>query len=240
MCRRRYSYAFFSFVMGDYSSANDPIVMDYINGMTTSEKVNLLSLSFDYLWFLCWGVDSTMSNFYRGTTKIFGEVRDEHFKMRNTRDYFVKRAKFEQNFTADGGRHLKFLLGRAKFHGELWEIPKGRKKHNSESDLACATREFTEETGVRKKMYTLLCDKDPISYSYSVNNFTYINKYYIAVVPTEYNTGKVAQPKLRACVGSIVDAPVEMKWMRLAQIETLELSEIHLQNVRLLFKKVRS
>lgn len=230
MSRRRYTYAFFSFVMGDYTSANDPRVIEHISGMTTAEKVNLTSLNFDYLWFLCWGTDPTTVSFYRGTTKIFGEIRDEYFKSRNVRDYIEKKKKFETNFKQDSGRFLKFLLARSKFRGELWEIPKGRKKHNSESDLTCSIREFQEETGVRKKMYQLCFDIDPIQYSYSVGNFTFINKYYVAIATDS--------PKLRSCVGTIVDAPVELRWMKLSQIETLEIASVHLQNIRTLFGKV--
>jgi 8-oxo-dGTP pyrophosphatase MutT (NUDIX family) len=97
--------------------------MDQFNKMTVDEKMTILSLNFDQIW-----------------GRIF---LDKRFQQ-----YYAARSKFD-SLISDGGIKLKRMIEESTNGRELWEIPKGRKNTNSETNLECALRELYEETRVR-------------------------------------------------------------------------------------------
>ncbi len=54
MMRKRYTYAFFSFVFGKYKKNDDVTILALLNDMTNQEKLDILSRRFDYLWWRIW------------------------------------------------------------------------------------------------------------------------------------------------------------------------------------------
>ncbi len=115
----------------------------------------------------------------------------------------------------DGGERLKSMIRGSASGRLLWEIPKGHKKGSDEGDLNCAMREFEEETGIKKKYYTLL-GTTTYTNSFSDEGIKYISEYYLAAEkhPTRpsINMGAIDQ------YGEVSD----IRWLDLASIKTVD------------------
>lgn len=63
-----------------------------------------------------------------------------------------------------------------------WGFPKGRKNFN-ETDLNCATREFTEETGINETLISVITNIVPYEEIFTGSNFkSYKHKYYLGYI----------------------------------------------------------
>jgi len=132
MINRRYTYPFYMFVCGHYNERNDDEIIALLDRMTVDEKVDILSLNFQQLWYRIW----------LGTYQ--------------PNVYLAARNKYNERLVGDGGERIKSLVRRSrKYASRLWEIPKGRKKHANECEMDCAIREFYEETGIPRSAYHL-------------------------------------------------------------------------------------
>lgn len=54
MIKKRYTYAFFSFVFGYYKKYNTKQIKSLFNNMTLEEKIDILSMNFSILWYRIW------------------------------------------------------------------------------------------------------------------------------------------------------------------------------------------
>jgi 8-oxo-dGTP pyrophosphatase MutT (NUDIX family) len=175
------------------------------NGMTVQEKIEILSMRFDILWYKIWlefpGIMTdmdTVDNYentdamvkkWKSTYKTKASSHNIPYNISNPNkmDFYIrKKNTFESAFMSDNGRRLRALI-HGSTHGELfWEIPKGRKNKN-EAPLDTAIRECKEETGVSMDDYSIMFDIPPIVESYVSMNTTYTNEYY-----TSYSTMKTS------------------------------------------------
>jgi ADP-ribose pyrophosphatase YjhB (NUDIX family) len=198
MVRKRCTYAFISFVSGRYCLSNERTIMDLLNAMTNQEKLDVLSLDFDILWWRIWLARSheyaaahnlpLKSNpaDSKDWTALY-ERRTLRQLMSTTQSatrqslYIKKKAKFEKSFLQDSGVLLERLVRASTSSKNLmWDVPRGQ-KDGCESDLECAIREFGEETGVKPKDYRILYEMPPFKYSYTDAGVTYNDTFYIAV-----------------------------------------------------------
>lgn len=156
LIKKRYTYAFSDFVHGKYeSSENRKQLADLFNKMTIDEKLLILGMDFEQMWFRIWLKSEQDITF----------IRSKH--------------KFESIFAVDKGEKLKKIISKSKNIIISWEIPKGRKKSKNESEINCAIREFSEETKIAKRLYNIFpnAKKD---ISYIDNRVCYYQKYFIA------------------------------------------------------------
>jgi 8-oxo-dGTP pyrophosphatase MutT (NUDIX family) len=163
MINKRFTYAYSEFVHGKYLNGdfkhNQLVknhIMELFNNMTVDEKLTILSLNFEHMWYKLW-LDTPKSS-----------------------NYFFSKNKFDQLFLIDRGERLKKLISKSKSVSTVWEIPKG-KKNRSETDVNAAIREFEEETNLIKKNYRLV---PGIKKNFVINdkNTSYITLYYVAVM----------------------------------------------------------
>lgn len=154
MVRRRYTYAFYTFVRGLYDERNDQAIIALFDQMTLDEKIDILSMNFRQLWFRIW--------------------LSQHY----TSWYAAANNKFTCAFASDGARILSLIRRSHAFATRQWEIPKGRSKNN-ESNLECAIREFYEETGIPRNAYRIT----PFVYrvSFIEEGTQYNLMYYVAI-----------------------------------------------------------
>ena len=168
--KKRYTYAFVSFVTGRYSKNNDVELIKLFNNMTTSEKIDIMSLNFGVMWYRIWLINP---DFISPKYNKFGYQR--HKK------------KFVSTFVNDIN-WLKSLLTASECVDSIWELPKGRRE-GMESDLGCAIREFQEETGVKKNQYKIL-NIHPIKYNYISSGVRYYVTYFAALwTAKKYDVG---------------------------------------------------
>jgi 8-oxo-dGTP pyrophosphatase MutT (NUDIX family) len=158
MIHRRYTYAFFSFVCGRYSSRNDSAIIALLDEMTVDEKLDILSMNFSQMWYRIW-LDHV------GMPTMFARMRN----------------KFTELIRADQGAKLRTLVRRSTLYASspLWEIPKGRKKYPNEHNIDCAIREFYEETGIPRNDYRLT--SGIFVMTFTEERTRYVITYYIAV-----------------------------------------------------------
>lgn len=157
LVRKRYTYAFAEFVAGKYHSGNDEKIITLLSGMTVEEKIDILSRNFHQLWYRVW--------------------LSRRPKKHTT--FLICKNKFENAFCMDDGARIRRLINRSAHSKPIWEIPKGRKKNKSESDITCAVREFAEETNIQKKSYRI--SDNAVRYAFTDAGVRYINTYYVAI-----------------------------------------------------------
>jgi 8-oxo-dGTP pyrophosphatase MutT (NUDIX family) len=192
MVCKRFTYAYHTFVSGKYNSSNNADIIALLNDMTIDEKIDLQSLNFAYIWYRIW-----LSTPYK------------------TSNYFLAKSKFETAFVVnDGGVRLKQLITRSQHANKIWEIPKGRRKNKSESDINCAMREFTEETGVAKKMYKIFAAQR--KYSYIDAGVMYTNTYFLGI------TSPDVEPRIDLSSTEQYAEIADVRWMDIEAIRRID------------------
>ena len=205
LVKRRVTYQFCEFVHGHWSRYNKKRLISLFNNMTAAEKVDILSLNFDYLWYRVWLLHPPVET-PPGITVQTGTPSYEFYRQ--------KREYFESTFKRDDGKRLNSLVRGTSNKGTLWAIPKGH-KGAQESEVECAVREFYEETSIEKKSYKLI-NRPPISYSYTTLGTNYISRYFIALVRPG------VEPKVRFRPGNNQLAEVdEVAWFPVDRLPEL-------------------
>jgi 8-oxo-dGTP pyrophosphatase MutT (NUDIX family) len=151
MIQRKDTIGFTDFIRGKYTK-DDPILKTYFSEMTVGEQARILTETFDQLW-----------------NKLWVNHKCRTFK----NEYECARKKF---YSID--RRLMVELYPAVYEFQEFGFPKGR-KNGRENDVACAQREFTEETGYRAYDYTFM-DYPPIVEEFiGTDNVQYRHVYYL-------------------------------------------------------------
>ena len=126
--------------------------------MTVKEHEYILAQTFDELWQNVWGESSHIKshkNDYDTSSKKYSLIKDMIIQL------------IESNPT--------------KWTEPEWGFPKGRRNPH-ETDINCASREFQEETGLRRQDFTIIQNTYPISETFfGSNQIHYCHKYYIAL-----------------------------------------------------------
>ena len=172
---KRYTYSFQQFIFGNYHLKQDKQVKDInysveslLEQMTTEELLDIWSLNFEQLWYrLCLNV--------------------------NKQDvvYNKKYSKFQLSFMQDGGKQLQKLIENTRSRGTLlWEVPKGRKDNNRESDISCAIREVEEETSIKKQQYIIIPEVRK-KISFISCGVRYVCIYFIAMASAELSKSNI-------------------------------------------------
>ena len=165
LIQRRDTLGFVEFMRGKYNLENINYIFTLFKIMTKSERDNILNSDFDTLWNNLW-MNKNLKQYHNeydtskkkfNILKIGNVVRDDNII---TLEYINTNS--ELNW----------------FEPE-WGFPKGR-RNLKETDLACAIREFEEETGFKHGEYTVI-NINPIEEVFSgTNSIRYKHIYYIA------------------------------------------------------------
>jgi 8-oxo-dGTP pyrophosphatase MutT (NUDIX family) len=175
MIRRKDSMSFAEFIRGKY----DPTDIDYISvlvkNMTLKEQANIASESFETLWKQLWGDD------------------------RMSADFPPSRERFNQ---LDRVKLMRDNL--SEYTEPEWGFPKGRRMRG-ESDLACAVREFAEETNILRDSYVVLKNIVLEETFVGLNNVQYRHLYFVALLksPESINLTQRFTPMQRREISGI-------------------------------------
>lgn len=153
MIKRKNTFGYIDIIKGKYNIDNFILMQNLVNVMTNDEKNDILTYNFDELWNKMW--------LY--TTSYCDETKN----------------KFNSNI-----QKIKEYIKQSTTNWveQEWEFPKGR-KNVKETDLACAKREFSEETGVDNKNINIV--QNIVSYDeiYIGTNFKcYKFKYFLGYI----------------------------------------------------------
>jgi 8-oxo-dGTP pyrophosphatase MutT (NUDIX family) len=190
---KRYTYAFQLFVAGKYNPNNNSSISRLLDKMTVDEKLDILSLNFQQMWYRIF-LDSPM--------------------MIKSNTYYSAKNKFETAFVPDRGQRIRKLINRSANVNRVWEIPKGRKRAQ-ESDIQSAVREFDEETGINKKQYRIY-PWFVRSYSYIDESVKYVNKYFLAIAKTNI------EPHIQFNFQEQLNEISDIRWMNIDEIRLID------------------
>ena len=163
LIRRQHSIGFVEFLRGKYKVHNKLHLLQLIAEMTETEKKNLLTCSFDELWGLLW-------------------LSSNRAEEAGARDKFETiRAGVTVNHETYTLQQLVQLPDLPVWTEQEWGFPKGRPNHN-ETEVYCAQREFTEETGILLSHISMVQNIAPFQEIFMGSNYKcYLHKYYLAV-----------------------------------------------------------
>lgn len=152
MIRRKDSMSFAEFMRGKYDISNFPYIATLIKNMTLKEQAAIASDSFETLWRQLWGDDRTTSDYVQSRIKF--NLLDRIGFMRNNLSEYTE---------------------------PEWGFPKGRRMRG-ESDLACAIREFDEETNIPRESFVVLKNIVLTETFVGLNNVQYKHVYFVALL----------------------------------------------------------
>ena len=166
MVQRRDTLGFVEFMRGKYSINNINYIKKLFKIMSSTERNNVITNTFDELWDKLW-----MKNVNRYS---FNE-------------YASSKTKF--NLFKKGIIKNKILIDFKVINNSIpviydspeWGFPKGR-RNTYENDLDCAKREFEEETGIPETKFKLISNLRFNEIFSGSNNIRYKHTYYLAEV----------------------------------------------------------
>ena len=158
ICRKK-TLGYVDFIRGKYTLTNPSYILNLIDEMTVEEKKNLLTMEYSDLSIDLWG--SVTDDVY--PREKFNALR---------RGVLLK----SQLVTLKG---LVEASTTAWAEPE-WGFPKGRRNSN-ESELNCALREYSEETGYNPHDLSLVANLMPFEEIFIGSNYkAYKHQYYLA------------------------------------------------------------
>ena len=167
MICRKDSVGYVDFVRGKYNLFNKYYICNIIDVMTVEEKNKIKSTEFPELWAKLWGENKCFQ--YRNEQKTSSE-KLQHLKERVVTNY-------------DSFNLLDCIaLSTTAWTENEWGFPKGRKNYQ-ENDLACAVREFEEETGISRDELDIVANVFPFQEIFTGSNMkSYKHKYYLGYI----------------------------------------------------------
>jgi 8-oxo-dGTP pyrophosphatase MutT (NUDIX family) len=166
ICRRK-TLGFTDFIRGKYSCRNIKHIHNLIQEMTLTEKKNVMEQDFNTLWCDLWGIKSDHSVDEIHALDKFNNIK-KGYMVDNS---YICLEKLIQSTTST-------------WETPEWGFPKGR-RNPYETELACALREYEEETGYDKHMLQLLENVLPFEEIFIGSNYkSYTHKYYVAFSDT--------------------------------------------------------
>jgi 8-oxo-dGTP pyrophosphatase MutT (NUDIX family) len=197
LIRRRDSLAYVDFLRGKYSIANSKYIETLLAGMTREELDRLLTRPFDELWTNLWNAQNTR------------QFRLEHESAKRIFESF--------RTTGDiSGKPLARYIAEVTTHWTEpeWGFPKGRRSAH-ETELACAIREFGEETGIPTKDLRIRAGFAPEREEYvGTNGISYKHLYYLGDCYTDASVNSENRVQTRE-VGDIGWFPFEEAYFKI-------------------------
>lgn len=168
MIRRKDTIGYVEFLRGKFNIEKEDYIIKLFDMMTKCEKDRILEIKdFDKLRT---HLGMTKKNYiykneYDSAKIKFNQLLSNIIVANNNKitklEYFIKKSKNEWKNTE-------------------WGLPKGR-KHQKETSINCAVREFLEESGISKTDISVLVNIKPLEEIYtSFNNVKYRHIYYFA------------------------------------------------------------
>lgn len=152
MIRRKDSMSFAEFMRGKYDPDDTPYVSTLMKNMTLKEQASVATEPFETLWRQLWGDDRQSADFIHGRDR-FNQLDRVGLMRANLSEYTEPE----------------------------WGFPKGRRMRG-ETDMACAVREFGEETNLPREAYVVLKNIIFEETFVGLNNVRYKHVYFVALL----------------------------------------------------------
>ncbi len=171
LVRRKNSIGYIEFLRGRYEVDDIDGICYLFKQMTPEEIKHISENDFDVLWRILWNNNNKkmkyMINEYNRTKLKFDKLKYGDSDVKLTLDFYVNKVIPDYQIPE-------------------WGFPKGRKSKR-ESDMACALREFYEETNISPNMIKIIDNINPICENLiGTNGIKYRHIYFIAEINEEY------------------------------------------------------
>jgi 8-oxo-dGTP pyrophosphatase MutT (NUDIX family) len=188
MVKRKDSMTYMEFIRGKYDSVNIDYIRRLLANMTRTEQELILNSEFETLW-----------------TKLWGNSRDM-----DSVEFDLAKEKF---LSVDRKKLISEAI--SKHTEPEWGFPKGR-RIRGETDVACAMREFFEETNISHESYRVIPDFSFTEVFTGTNEIRYKHIYFVALLQdsTKFNLSQ----KLTAVQRREVSA---VEWKTLSQCKNV-------------------
>jgi 8-oxo-dGTP pyrophosphatase MutT (NUDIX family) len=206
MIRRRDTISYVDFLRGKYSLFNRKYIKRLINDMSVFEQNQIMTESFDYLWYELWKNNEPNPNDELGRLSPSGgggtPTDNFNTSIENTtgNEKFNVREKFnilQNGWSINGNSHFtiteivkEIRMEQETLNAESWKEPewgfcKGRRNYR-ENDYDCAVREMQEETGYSKEDMSILKNVNTFEEVFIGSNLKcYRHKYYLMYMSYE-------------------------------------------------------
>jgi len=188
MIRRKDSFSYIDFIRGKYSIFNLEQLQYIIDEITIGEKEKLLTHNYETLRNLLWG-----SNYVPSIHKTEENISQRKFETIKNGIRVSNFGNFSSLSSSSSSSSLITTLddqvitlkkivenSKTNYIETEWEFPKGR-KNNNETDLNCALREFSEETGYSNNLLNVVDNVLPFEEIFIGSNYkSYKHKYFLA------------------------------------------------------------
>jgi 8-oxo-dGTP pyrophosphatase MutT (NUDIX family) len=218
--KKRVSHAFSYIVFNVHRKDMDRTkIQDYVKQTTRQEKVILLSMDYDRMWYHIWLCIPTR---YNDIDKLFNF-------------YNTSKKGFMSNVSNNDMWFRDTIYQANNSHTELsWEFPKGRIMMG-EKPIECSMREFKEETNVESSEYVIFHTIKPMTITHQENNVTYTSVYYFA-----HSIDGKANPRIDFRNSRQIDEVIDICWVKLGDLKTIHSYNNELQtNQKLIKAKVK-
>lgn len=176
---RKHTYGYVDFVRGHYNPNNYKQIYHMFTHMTPEEinYINNNSNNFDTIYRTIWR-DFTDSKKY-GDDKFYEAIRTE---------YRTSKLNFDTLRDSAMVKLDTYIKCSPCYQTPEWSLPKGKRMYKSnnnlvESNIECALREFSEETGLEKSQFTLFENLSPCMIEYhGSDGLHYRNVFYTSII----------------------------------------------------------
>jgi 8-oxo-dGTP pyrophosphatase MutT (NUDIX family) len=152
MIRRKDSMSYAEFMRGKYEVTDQDYISVLIKNMTLKEQAGLCCEPFEVLWKQLWGDDRTSADFAPSRIR-FNQLNRVQLMRDNLSTYVEPE----------------------------WGFPKGRRMRG-ETDIACAVREFGEETNIPREAFVVLKNIVLEETFTGLNSVQYKHLYFVAML----------------------------------------------------------
>jgi len=180
MVSRKFSLGFIEFVRGRYDVSDTKTIINLFEQMTIDE-IKLIHKN---------NYDDILYYFLNRNNEEKEIVLNKIYEGKYSLEYCESKIKFDmlknpQNYPDNDiiwGLYFYTKNVKPKWTKSEWGFPKGRREKRTEENLACACREFEEETGYTKNEYLVLNKIEPIEEIMTgTNGVIYKHVYYLAL-----------------------------------------------------------
>jgi len=182
MVSRNFSIGFIEFLRGRYDVSDANSIIQLFEQMYAKEIRIIAESSNEY--------DDILYLFLNRNNEGKEVVLNRVYEGRYALEYCESKMKFNMLKYKDKhpddnvawGLHFYTNIVKPKWDKVEWGFPKGRRDKRSEENIACACREFEEETGYTKDQYVVLDKIDPLEENLiGTNGVKYKHIYYLAL-----------------------------------------------------------
>lgn len=170
MIQRKDTLGYVEFMRGKYNVASADYLQSLFNQMTHDEMERIVKYDFETLWNSLWNnqINRQYKMEYDNAYSKYLVLKSGIDKAENGEETPVK--KLEE--------YIKHAS--KEWTTPEWGFPKGR-RGNRESEITCAIREFTEETGLEESQFILIKNLMPLEENFlGGNRIQYRHRYYLA------------------------------------------------------------